>query len=69
MSSRVSPHPGQIATPLNMQERGREPVTRRYLPDAAVLEDLVDALFRLIMEPPAAESATPKSTCIPRTQE
>jgi len=69
MSSRVSPQPAGITTPLSAQERGHEPVVRRYQPDAAVLEDLVEALYRLIMEPPVTESAAPESTCVPSAQE
>ncbi len=42
-----------------------EPVTRRYRPHPAALDDLVEVLYRLLMEVPANESAPAESTCFP----
>lgn len=38
-------------------------VVRRYQPEAAALDDLIEALYRLIMDVPTAETAAPESPC------
>ena len=46
-------------------ERRLEPVTRRYRPQSAPLDDLVEVLYRLLMDVPTNESAAGESTCFP----
>jgi hypothetical protein len=46
-------------------QRHLEPVTRRYKPEAVVLDELVEALYQLLIDAPANESAPGGSTCFP----
>jgi hypothetical protein len=54
-------------------ERRLESVTRRYRPGAAALDELVEVLYRLLMDAPAIELVTaptlPESTCFSVVQE
>ncbi len=49
-------------------ERRLEPVTRRYRPDATALDELVEALYQLLMDAPGdpanAKSAPVDSACL-----
>jgi hypothetical protein len=51
------------------RERRLEPVTRCYRPGSAALDELVEVLYRLLMDapadPPATASAPAGSTCFP----
>ena len=43
---------------------GRLTVVRQYRPDAAALDQLIEVLYRLIMDEPG-ESAAAESPCLP----
>jgi hypothetical protein len=70
VTSDTRPHPvSGTWTPV----RQSEPVTRRYRPDTAALDELVEALYQLLMDSPADGpgrlSAPPQPTCFPATHE
>ncbi len=53
-----------------LQPKARlEPVTRRYRPESAALDELVDVLYQLLVEapadPPAVGSAAAELPCFP----
>ena len=48
-------------------QRRQEPVTRRYTPESVALDELVEVLYRLLMEAPASEPTPGESTCFPVT--
>jgi hypothetical protein len=50
-------------------ERRLEPVRRQYRPGSAALAELVEALYRLLMDTPPGESAPDRSTCFPAARE
>jgi hypothetical protein len=62
----VAPKPD---TGPSLPPRRPEPVTRRYRPESAALDDLVEVLYRLLVEVPAGDSgmasAPAESTCFP----
>jgi hypothetical protein len=43
--------------------RHQEPVRRHYRPDTAAIDELVEALYQLLMDVPANTSALAESTC------
>jgi hypothetical protein len=53
-----SSHPDACMLP---SERPLEAVIRRYRPDDAVLEELVEVLYQLLTDGPRSQSATPQS--------
>jgi hypothetical protein len=59
--------PNSAAAPTVPQSRP-EPVTRRYRPDTAALDELVQVLYRLLMEAPAEPqgvgTATAELACL-----
>jgi len=59
--------PNSVAAPTAPQ-RGPEPVTRRYSPDTAALDELVEVLHRLLMDAlgdsTETESAPVDSACL-----
>ena len=56
------------ATSCQLSERRIEPVTRRYRPEAAAIDQLVDVLYQLLMDAPAeplgADSAPAELACL-----
>ena len=62
MSSRVHPFLAGLHAPAEVSEAHREPVTRCYQAAPAVIDDLVEALYRLLTE-------SPESICFPGTHE
>ena len=56
-------------TGVSVPPRSPEPVTRRYRPESAALDELVEVLYRLLVDVPANESAASESTCFPVTHE
>lgn len=59
MSSRIGPdaRPHPVAA-ASAPERRLEPVTRRYRPESAALDELVDALYQLLMDEPVDAPGT-----------
>jgi hypothetical protein len=49
--------PNSVAAPT-VRQSPLEPVTRRYRPASAALDELVDALYQLLMTVPADASGT-----------
>ena len=69
----VTPNAGcGQASPLRSHDQ-LEPVTRRYRPDPAALEELVDVLYRLLVNvpvtEPAAAPALPEPACFSNARE
>jgi hypothetical protein len=62
MSARIGPHARPSPVPATLvPERRLEPVTRRYRPESAAIDELVDALYKLLMDAPADNSGTASS--------
>jgi hypothetical protein len=59
VSARIGPHarPNAVAA-TSAPARRLEPVTRRYRPESAVFDELVDALYQLLMDAPGDQPAT-----------
>jgi hypothetical protein len=64
--------PSSDGGPLG-RERGSEAVMRLYRPASAAIDELVEALYKLLLESsandPALGPASAKSTCIPKAHE
>ena len=54
-----------LETGVSVPPPRREPVTRRHRPEPAALDELVELLYRLLMDDPWNESAPAGSTCFP----
>lgn len=54
---------GRAAATPSVGHPCQEPIRRRYRPETAALDDLVEVLHRLLLDAPAGESAGAESTC------
>jgi len=54
---------GSLSNPSQATPRHPQRVTRRYWPDSAAIDDLVEALYQLLTDVPAIHSDAAESTC------